>query len=487
MSGAGAPLLGTLVAERYLVEEYLGEGGMGMVYLARHVTLEKQVALKVLHGEFSRKPDLVERFLQEAKSASRIRNPHIIDITDFGVAEQGFVFFAMEFLEGRDLHALLHQTTDEGGLLPWRRTRRIFLQVCSALSAAHEKGVIHRDLKPENIFLVDNAEQKDYVKLLDFGIAKMQALDGEPDGERKLTKTGMIFGTPEYMAPEQAKGEQPDHRVDVYAMGCLLYQMVTGAVPFSGDSFMAVLAKHMASPVPAIDEEALSKSGAPPAIVDVIMKALAKDRGHRYSDMAELAEAVREAGGRRTRASSHTPFIENWTGSVRLINDIAEDEERLDESETKSSSKWLIIGIVVAAVAVGGVASAVLGLGKSSLTPGVQKPSPTLAAPVEPTSGMQPVAEAAKADAGVAATPKVPVTQVGEDEGRRQPRPRKPRTETDRDDTATVAEPRPLPMPEEKPEEKPEEATGKDEQTTPTNDDGDGVGEVTTKPMDWGD
>ena len=209
------PLVGQTLAGRYRIERKLGEGGMGAVYLGHHVALEKKVALKVLHGEFVRKADLIERFLQEAKAASKIRHDNVIDITDFGQTDDGLVFFAMELLDGRDLAEELGLAQLAGEVMPWPRTRHIFLQICAALSAAHAKGIIHRDLKPENIYLVERLGQKDFVKLLDFGIAKLTEVNDEG---RKLTKTGMLFGTPEYMSPEQARGEKVDQRVDVYAM-----------------------------------------------------------------------------------------------------------------------------------------------------------------------------------------------------------------------------------------------------------------------------
>lgn len=352
--GAQDTLVGKLVADRYRVEAKLGEGGMGSVYRARHVTLDKPVALKVLHAEFSRKEDFVRRFLLEAKAASRIRNQHVIDITDFGTTDEGYVFFSMEFLAGKDLHSLLRSTLSEGDLLPWERAKGIFLQVCDALSAAHEKGIIHRDLKPENIFLVDGTGQQDFVKLLDFGIAKVEQADGEDgDGERKLTKTGMLFGTPEYMAPEQARGEKPDHRVDVYAMGCLLFQFITGTVPFQGESFMAILTQHMIEEVPAISAELLQRSGAPMGILDVIEKALVKDRDQRYGSISELATAVANAGMAKTRLSmpaeqegspdSDPMHTEDGSGAVVAV---------LPASEGKASNAKYVYG-AIAALALG--------------------------------------------------------------------------------------------------------------------------------------
>ena len=291
-------LIGHEVAGRYTILKKLGQGGMGTVYLASHKALEKQVALKVLHGEYARKPDLVERFMQEAKAASKIRHEHVIDISDFGSTPDGLVFFAMELLKGHELHEDIQRARTEGGVIPWERAKKIFLQVCAALSAAHKLGIVHRDLKPENIYLVDFLGDRDFVKLLDFGIAKLTELN---DGDRKLTRTGMLFGTPEYMSPEQARGEKIDHRVDIYSMGCILYQLVTGRVPFQGDNFMGVLTQHLTEQPPPIDPEIFDQGGSPRALSDVIDKALKKDRKERYQTIDEFANAVRTASGDSVR------------------------------------------------------------------------------------------------------------------------------------------------------------------------------------------
>ena len=288
------PLLGQTLAGRYQIIRKLGEGGMGAVYLATHNLLEKHVALKILHNEFARKPDLVERFMQEAKAASRIRHENVIDISDFGSTPEGLVFFAMELLDGHDLHEEVARARLAGQLLPYQRSKKIFLQICAALSAAHGKGIVHRDLKPENVYLIDFLGDPDFVKLLDFGIAKLTEVS---DNDRKLTKTGMLFGTPEYMSPEQARGEHVDHRVDVYAMGCILFQLVTGRVPFEAENFMGVLSLHLTEPPPSIPETVFDRIGAPRELAGVIDKALAKDRGARWQTIDELANAVRVISG----------------------------------------------------------------------------------------------------------------------------------------------------------------------------------------------
>jgi serine/threonine protein kinase len=397
------PLLGATVAGRYKVIRKLGEGGMGGVYLAMHTILEKQVALKVLHGELTRKPDLVDRFMQEAKAASRIRHENVIDISDFGVTPDGYVFFAMELLQGADLHDQVARAKLSGQLLPWSRTKKIFLQICSALAAAHARGIVHRDLKPENVFLIDFLGDPDFVKLLDFGIAKLTDVSNE-EGGRKLTKTGMLFGTPEYMSPEQARGENVDHRVDIYAMGCILFQLVTNRVPFESDNFMGVLSQHLTEEPPVIPPQVFDQIGAPRELAAVIDRALEKDRDKRYQTIEELANDIRQVCGdplpadksqpmraanvtspqetTRTRpatgpigdarrAKPETSRVKTqWTGNLRV------PEETVEAAPPPTKSKLpLIIGAVVLAGA--GAAAAVFAVGGGS--GGDEAPAPSVA------------------------------------------------------------------------------------------------------------
>ena len=282
------PMIGSLAAGRYRVLKLLGEGGMGQVYLAEHVAIEKRVALKVLRAEYASKGDIVTRFQQEAISASRIKHPNVLDVFDFGQLENGCFFLAMEFLEGNDL-------ADE---LTRRRVMsaasgiRIAMQICRALAAAHANGVVHRDMKPENVFLQRTADGEEIVKIVDFGIAQLRSKDAAVvETKRRLTRTGMIFGTPEYMAPEQAGGKHADLRSDIYSVGIIMYEMFTGAVPFTGETFLGVLAKHLSDPTPSMHavypEISISAS-----LQDVIMRALAKDPNARYQTMLELAQGI---------------------------------------------------------------------------------------------------------------------------------------------------------------------------------------------------
>ncbi len=250
------PILGMIVEGRYKVVELIGEGGMGKVYLAEHVDIGKRVALKVLHPSYSHMPDLVERFRREARAASKIGHPNIVDVTDSGTTADGSAYFVMEYLEGVELGSVIERE----GALDLSRALRIAAQICRALAAAHAAGIIHRDLKPENVYLTIRDGNADFVKVLDFGIAK--TTEAEEARERRLTSPGMAMGTPEYMAPEQAAGRPADARCDVYALGAILYEMLTGVPPYQGDNFMEILTKkatvdpvspsHLRSTIPAI-------------------------------------------------------------------------------------------------------------------------------------------------------------------------------------------------------------------------------------------
>ena len=297
------PLVGAVLAGRYVVKGRIGEGGMGLVYEGLHRDIDKRVAIKVLRDELSRRPEVVARFRQEAKSASRIGHENIVDIFDFGETTRGASYFIMEFLDGEDLANVLGRdvTVDAD------RACAVVLQCCRALSATHAKGIVHRDIKPENIFLTTRDGVVDFVKIVDFGIAKMSDIETEGAPGRKLTKTGMIFGTPEYMSPEQAAGKELDHRVDVYALGIILYECLAGRVPFEGDTFMGVLTQHLFAELPAIDE-LNPNAKVSPELETVIRKALAKDPDDRYQDTEELAEAITCAlDGRLSRATVKTP------------------------------------------------------------------------------------------------------------------------------------------------------------------------------------
>jgi len=294
------PLVGSTLDARYRVLRVIGEGGMGVVYEALHVLIEKHVAIKVLRDTFTSRPDVVERFRQEAKSASKIGHPNIVDVSDFGETPSGQSYIVMEMLTGEDLADVLAR---ERVLTPARAVR-IAYQVARALHATHNKNIVHRDLKPENIYLVERDGARDVVKIVDFGVAKMNDLEIAPG--RKLTRTGMLFGTPEYMSPEQAHGRPFDHRVDIYALGAILFELLAGRVPFVGENFMEILTQHGHSPLPSLRSVNPSIEVSP-ELEDVVNRALAKDPDQRYQSMGALADELRRVPEMPARSTDSLP------------------------------------------------------------------------------------------------------------------------------------------------------------------------------------
>lgn len=352
------PLVDQVVAERYRVLTRLGEGGMGTVYLAEHVTIEKKVAMKVLLPEFMGKKDVRERFLQEAKAAARIGHENIVDITDFGTTPDGSVFFTMEYLDGVDLS---HVTKQEKPV-PWKRAKRILEQVCRALNAAHSHGIIHRDMKPANIFLILREGKADFVKVLDFGIAKM-TLEGSDKG---LTRTGMIFGTPEYMSPEQAQGIKPDHRVDIYAVGIIMYELLCGSVPFKADTFMGVLTKHMFEELPPVNETN-PEVYIPPDVEEILNKALAKKADERFQSIAEMAEAIARVPNYTAPPPGTLPARPDPSKKVALVSEPTDEEDLLEKPRTGKAR--ILAGALGALVALGGVVATIAIIKQDSNTP----------------------------------------------------------------------------------------------------------------------
>lgn len=276
------PLLGKMVAGRYRVLSKLGQGGMGAVYLAEQEGLGHRVALKFLSASFSQDVDVARRFLNEAKSYARVAHPNAVVLHDFGQDESGNLFISMELVEGSDLKRILN----ERARLPAPEAVDIILQVADVLGYAHAKGVIHRDLKPENI-MVRQSMRGSHVKVLDFGIARLI------DGGARMTQQGSIAGTPRYMAPEQVEGTDVDARADIYAVGVLLFELLTGLDPFDGATVSEILNNQLHQPMPHLHERI--PGFALPELDAVIQKAASKSRDERYPSMAAFAAALTSA------------------------------------------------------------------------------------------------------------------------------------------------------------------------------------------------
>jgi serine/threonine-protein kinase len=294
-------LLGRVLGGRYRLLERLGQGGMGTVYRATHTLMDKPVAVKILRAELATDAEAVARFHREARSASRLDHDHCIRVTDFGQSDDGLLFLVMELLDG---HSLSYVT--RRGPVPAPRAAAIGVAVAEALQHAHDAGIIHRDLKPDNVFLARRAKGREIVKVLDFGLAKLAS---DSALGPSITRDGTVFGTPEYMAPEQAEGEKLDGRTDVYALGVILYQLVCGEVPFKSSNFVALLTKQVSEePTPPRDRR--PDLEIPPGLELVIMRCLAKRREDRYEHAGEIADALEPFAASDTSQSIVLPTRE---------------------------------------------------------------------------------------------------------------------------------------------------------------------------------
>jgi serine/threonine protein kinase len=274
-------LIGRVIGGRYKIVEKLGQGGMGAVYLAEHTGVGQRVAVKFLNPSFSGDPDVVRRFLNEAKSYGQIAHPHAVQLHDFGQDEDGNLYISMEYVEGQDLKRVLEKEKR----FSLKDALDIVLQVCDVLGYAHSKGIVHRDLKPENIMLVKGLRGY-HAKVLDFGVARLMG-----EQSTRVTATGSITGTPRYMSPEQAEGKEVDHRTDVYALGLVLYECVVGAHPFGSATIAETLRRQVVEPVPRLSE-ARPDLRLPDALDAAIQRAVEKSRERRFQSMKDFAEAL---------------------------------------------------------------------------------------------------------------------------------------------------------------------------------------------------
>ncbi|MFH1436768.1 MAG: serine/threonine-protein kinase [Pseudomonadota bacterium] len=326
------PLLGRVLADRYRIKSLIGRGGMGVVYKGEHIHMGKTLALKLLSGELATQKDLIKRFKREADAASRLNNMHTVTIFDYGQS-QGLIYLVMEYLDGMDLASVIRKEKKLGVM----KSLMMMVQTCDSLSEAHEKGIIHRDLKPENIFRVKKKGVEDFIKVLDFGLAKIRVGLGAPDE----TAHGVVLGTPYYMAPEQIKGEDIDHRSDIYSLGALLYTMVCGHPPFMAPTPLAVMAKHLTHALPELDVDEKTGAEEKKKVWGIISRCMAKDRQQRYSDAAELKDdslaVVAELASGEFPSSGASgdrlPAAEDATtpAAITSAGDLREDFERYEK------------------------------------------------------------------------------------------------------------------------------------------------------------
>ncbi|MBA3453360.1 MAG: serine/threonine protein kinase, partial [Deltaproteobacteria bacterium] len=313
----GEAMIGTVVDGRYRLDSTLGRGGMGLVYRAHQIGLRRQVAVKILHPSLAASPEVRNRFEREALAVGKIDHPNCVSVYDSGRLPDGSLYLAMELLEGKSLADVLEA---EGQLAPGRALH-ILAHILRGLSHIHQAGLIHRDIKPENIFLVRQGEDMDYAKILDFGIAKGMTANDLDDGV-KLTQAGMAFGTPIYMAPEQALGNPMDGRADLYAAAIMGYEMLAGQPPFYSDDKLEVMSMHTARPVPAMRTRLIKGGRTIPASIErLIVKGLTKKPGDRYATadifLAAVDEALHTPDGGVTDVNFDRP---GDTGSQPLVS-----------------------------------------------------------------------------------------------------------------------------------------------------------------------
>jgi len=280
------PLVGTLVAGKYRIVKQLGEGGMGCVYLAEQQlgSTARKVALKTLHKHLSHDPAIKARFDREAGTVAALEHPNTIQVYDFGSMEDGTLYLVMEFVQGRSVADIL----EKDGAMPPARVENIMRQVCGSLEEAHGHGIVHRDLKPDNVVLCERAGTKDWVEVLDFGIAKRSS-EHDPN-EAKLTQQGMVLGTPPYMSPEQFTGQPVDSRSDIYALGIMAYEMLVGKYPFEANTAWEWASKHMTESPRPIETQALG-TNVPERMRSAITRALAKNKDERFATVKEFFQA----------------------------------------------------------------------------------------------------------------------------------------------------------------------------------------------------
>lgn len=338
-------LLGQVLAGRYRLEKRIGDGAMGWVFVAEHVEIGKKVAVKVLRPSLCRLPEAVSRFRREARAATTIGSKHIVDVTDFGITDTESVFFVMEFLDGEDLSS----TIKNEGFLPWQRVVHILDQLCEALQAAHDTGIIHRDVKPANFYRVEQEGDPDFIKILDFGIARL----ANPK-DSIVTQTGVVMGTPDFMAPEQAMGKHVDARADVYSLGASAYALLTGRPPFEGANEYDVIYKQLNEEPAPPSQVAPIAAGAPKWLDPILLKSLNKKPDERYSTMKEFGDALREANLRATNPHQAVPPLDDTGSMTQSQSNVRMSGSMLQPIRGGYGAwVWIGVGLLLAAGGVG--------------------------------------------------------------------------------------------------------------------------------------
>jgi eukaryotic-like serine/threonine-protein kinase len=405
---AAYPLIGKVVGGRYHIVSLIGEGGMGVVYKAeqRLGSTVRKVAVKTLHAELSRDPSITARFHREVGTVAQLEHPNTVRVYDFGSTDDGTLYIAMEFLDGKALNRVIET---EGALDP-RRVGQIVRQIAGSLDEAHRQGIVHRDLKPENVLLIERAGEKDVVKLVDFGIAA-RTESAEREKEQKLTQQGMVLGTPPYMSPEQFTGKALDLRSDVYSLGVMVYEMLTGQLPFQADTAWQWATHHMTSPPRSFDETP-GGGRIPEALRRTVLKALSKEPADRQSSAGQFytefvasvanvtslpPKAAPSVGGKTEAMPQATPFAMAPTEGMAVspaVPAIASPPVALPPApprEQPSTNRGLIYGLsgvgAVLAIAMG-VVAVTSGRSGSDATPplDVAPPATGTAAPTSKTT-----------------------------------------------------------------------------------------------------
>ncbi|MFN0252624.1 MAG: serine/threonine-protein kinase [Kofleriaceae bacterium] len=353
LSDSNQTWLGKIVDGRYRVLEVIGRGGMGVVYRVEHLRMGKIAAMKVLHRDLAADADIVQRFEREAHAVSRLNNPHTVQVFDFGQFQNN-LYLIMELVRGLDLGRVV--TRD--GPIAWARAAPMFVQICNALQEAHELGIVHRDLKPENVLVTRTTGGRDFAKVLDFGLAKLDGRTGPVDA----TDRNAIVGTPYFMAPEQIRGEDVDARTDIYSLGALMFQVLTGTYLYTSATAVGVLTKHLTGD-PDAPSMRTPRMGIPPAVDHVVRKALARDPRERWQTAAELCQAIEDVYAETvTEATPHRSGRHVTRSSRFALDDEDEDlhlrRSDIDQFERGLKRRRVFVGVLTTLSLLGAAAGA---------------------------------------------------------------------------------------------------------------------------------